>query len=294
MRWRQASSPTSDATRRRRQRRRRAWRPSSSLQSEAEGRGDATKRGSFSRGGERGECCKDERDARWRFCLEDDRVSLPRHPPSRPPDLPPSRPPVRLIYRLCRARSERSSVVSLCLSSALHTISKADRAGQNPFASVSVCEEGEGWRAAAAAAWQPWYSLKGLVPRGNATDRGPRASSIMAPFHSSPAGESVARRVVGDRTGRPRCVSLATRPPSPADLRLRLVWRRGNEQNDPFVCLARLYLVTFKHLVLPAITSNRTSLATFFTPTPVHPLTPQAPSSAFPRFPLSTGLGRRA
>ena len=108
----------------------------------------------------------------------------------------------------------------------------------------------------------------------------------MAPFHSSPAGESVARRVVGDRTGRPRCVSLATRPPSPADLRLRLVWRGGNEQNDPFVCLARLYLVTFKHLVLPAITSNRTSLATFFTPTPVHPLTPQAPSSAFPRFPL--------
>ena len=120
-----------------------------------------------------------ERDARWRFCLEDDRVSLPRHPPSRPPDLPPSRPPVRLIYRLCRARSERSSVVSLCLSSALHTISKADRAGQNPFASVSVCEEGEGWRAAAAAAWQPWYSLKGLVPRGNATDRGPRASWLL-------------------------------------------------------------------------------------------------------------------
>ena len=36
----------------RRRRRRRAWRPSSSLQSEAEGRGDATKRGSFSRGGE--------------------------------------------------------------------------------------------------------------------------------------------------------------------------------------------------------------------------------------------------
>ena len=180
------------------------------------------------------------------------------------------------------------------LNHLLHTISKADRAGQNPFASVSVCEEGEGWRAAAAAAWQPWYSLKGLVPRGNATDRGPRASSIMAPFHSSPAGEIVARRVVGDRTGRPRCVSLATRPPSPADLRLRLVWRGGNEQNDPFVCLARLYLVTFKHLVLPAITSNRTSLATFFTPTPVHPLTPQAPSSAFPRFPLSTGLGRRA
>ena len=33
----------------------------------------------------------------------------------------------------------------------LHTISKADRAGQNPFASVSACEEGEGWRAAAAA-----------------------------------------------------------------------------------------------------------------------------------------------
>ena len=118
----------------------------------------------------------------------------------------------------------------------------------------------------------------------------PGPPSIMAPFHSSPAGESVARRVVGDRTGRPRCVSLATRPPSPADLRLRLVWRGGNEQNDPFVCLARLYLVTFKHLVLPAITSNRTSLATFFTPTPVHPLTPQAPSSAFPRFPLSTGL----
>ena len=114
LRWRQASSPTSDgdATRRRRRRRRRAWRPSSSLQSEAEGRGDATKRGSFSRGGERGECCKDERDARWRFCLEDDRVSLPRHPPSRPPDLPPSRPPVRLIYRLCRARSKRSSVAS--------------------------------------------------------------------------------------------------------------------------------------------------------------------------------------
>ena len=52
------------------------------------------------------------RDARWRFCLEDDRVSLPRHPPSRPPDLPPSRPPVRLIYRLCRARSKRSSVAS--------------------------------------------------------------------------------------------------------------------------------------------------------------------------------------
>ena len=94
-------------------------------------------------------------------------------------DLPPSRPPVRLIYRLCRARSERSSVVSLCLSSALHTISKADWAGQNPFASVSVCEEGEGWRAAAAAAWQPWYSLKGLVPRGNATDRGPRASWLL-------------------------------------------------------------------------------------------------------------------
>ena len=64
--------------------------------------------------------------------------------------------------------------------------------------------------------------------------------SIMAPFHSSPAGEIVARRVVGDRTGRPRCVSLATRPPSPADLRLRLVWRGGNEQNDPFVCLARV------------------------------------------------------
>ena len=122
----------------------------------------------------------------------------------------------------------------------------------------------------------------------------PGPPSIMAPFHSSPAGESMARRVVGDRTGRPRCVSLATRPPSPADLRLRLVWRGGNEQNDPFVCLARLYLVTFKHLVLPAITSNRTSLATFFTPTPVHPPTPQAPSSAFPRFPLSTGLGRRA
>ena len=96
-----------------------------------------------------------------------------------PPAFAPSRPPVRLIYRLCRARSERSSVVSLCLSSALHTISKADRAGQNPFASVSVCEEGEGWRAAAAAAWQPWYSLKGLVPRGNATDRGPRASWLL-------------------------------------------------------------------------------------------------------------------
>ena len=47
------------ATRRRRRRRRRPWRPYS-LQSEAEGRGDATKRGSFSRGGERGECCKDE------------------------------------------------------------------------------------------------------------------------------------------------------------------------------------------------------------------------------------------
>ena len=71
LRWRQASSPTSDgdATRRRRRRRRRAWRPSSSLQSEAEGRGDATKRGSFSRGGERGECCKDETpvgDSVWR------------------------------------------------------------------------------------------------------------------------------------------------------------------------------------------------------------------------------------
>ena len=55
--------------RRRRRRRRRAWRPSSSLQSEAEGRGDATKRGSFSRGGERGECCKDETpvgDSVWR------------------------------------------------------------------------------------------------------------------------------------------------------------------------------------------------------------------------------------
>ena len=65
------------------------------------------------------------------------------------------------------------------LNHLLHTISKADRAGQNPFASVSVCEEGEGWRAAAAAAWQPWYSLKGLVPRGNATDRGPRASWLL-------------------------------------------------------------------------------------------------------------------
>ena len=74
---------------------------------------------------ERGECCKDERDARWRFCLEDDRVSLPRHPPSRPPDLPPSRPPVRLIYRLCRARSERSSVASLCLSSALLPLARS-------------------------------------------------------------------------------------------------------------------------------------------------------------------------
>ena len=104
-------------------RRRRPW--PYSLQSEAEGRGDATKRGSFSRGGERGECCKDERDARWRFCLEDDRVSLPRHPPSRPPDLPPSRPPVRLIYRLCRARSERSSVASLCLSSALLPLARS-------------------------------------------------------------------------------------------------------------------------------------------------------------------------
>ena len=41
----------------------------------------------------------------------------------------------------------------------------------------------------------------------------PGPPSIMAPFHSSPAGESMARRVVGDRTGRPRCVSLATRPP---------------------------------------------------------------------------------
>ena len=133
-----------------------------------------------------------------------------------------------------------------------------------------------------------------VLAEGPGPERQRRQPSIMAPFHSSPAGESVARRAVGDRTGRPRCVSLATRPPSPADLRLRLVWRGGNEQNDPFVCLARLYLVTFKHLVLPAITSNRTSLATFFTPTPVHPLTPQAPSSAFPRFPLSTGLGRRA
>ena len=114
------------------------------------------------------------------------------------------------------------------LNHLLHTISKADRAGQNPFASVSACEEGEGWRAAAAAGVAALVLAEGPGP-----ERQRRQPSIMAPFHSSPAGESVARRAVGDRTGRPRCVSLATRPPSPAGLRLRLVWRGGNEQNDP-------------------------------------------------------------
>ena len=70
----------------------------------------------------------------------------------------------------------------LFLSSAVHTISKADRAGQNPFASVSVCEEGEGWRAAAAAAWQPWYSLKGLVPRGIVSDLSSK-TEVVRPFN---------------------------------------------------------------------------------------------------------------